>query len=205
MKELLDKSKGCSSSGCIKGKDGSILLTQDQILDRWSEYIEDLFRDERGEKPNIRKNMDGPEITTEEVKAAIKNMKTGKSPGPDEIAVEMIKALDEFGVTKVTELANKIYQSGSIPDDLSKSVFIALPKQPGAIECELHRTISLMSHITKIILQILIRRMRRSISPVISNTQCGYVKDRGTRNAVFMLRILTEKCIEKHRPIFMLY
>ena len=48
-----------------------------------------------------------------------------------------------------TKLLNAIYDSGAIPEDLAKSVFIALPKIPGATECELHRTISLMSHITQ--------------------------------------------------------
>ena len=40
-----------------------------------------------------------------------------------------------------------IYDSGEIPSDLSKYIFIALPKKPGATECESHRTISLLSHI----------------------------------------------------------
>ena len=61
----------------------------------------------------------------------------------------MIKALGDFGIEKLTIMANEIYDTGKIPQDLSKSIFIALPKKPGAIECELHRTISLMSHITK--------------------------------------------------------
>ena len=41
--------KGYTASNCIKAKDGN----------RWSEYIEDLFQDDRGEKPIIKKDMDG--------------------------------------------------------------------------------------------------------------------------------------------------
>ena len=33
-----------------------------------------------------------------------------------------------------------MYNSGNIPEDLSKSIFIALPRKPGATECELHKS-----------------------------------------------------------------
>ena len=56
VKRMIDNSNSCSSSGCIKAKDGTILMTKDKILDRWSEYIEELFQDERSEKPVIRKH-----------------------------------------------------------------------------------------------------------------------------------------------------
>ena len=132
-------------------------------------------------------------------------MKSGKAIGPDDIAVEMLKALEDFGIDKIKDIANTIYHSGILPSDLTKSVFIAMPKKPGAIECELHRTISLMSHVTKTILHVLINRLRKAIRPEISHTQCGYVKDKGTRNAVFMLRVLMEKSIAKHQDIFLCF
>ena len=85
-------------------------------------------------------------------------MKGNKARGPDGIVIEMIKALDDFGIEKLTIMANEIYDTGKIPQDLSKSIFIALPKKPGTIECELHRTISLMSHITQVILRVIMMR-----------------------------------------------
>ena len=96
-----------------------------------------------------------------------------------------------FGIDMLTDFLNAIYDSGEIPSDLSKSIFIALPKKPGATECETYRT---MSHITKILLKILMARMRNKISPEIAEEQCGFVKDKGTRNAIYiyMLRTLTE-------------
>ncbi|GFO31384.1 RNA-directed DNA polymerase from mobile element jockey [Plakobranchus ocellatus] len=57
-------------------------------------------------------------------------MKHGKATGPDNISVELIEALEDFGIGKVTHLLNEIYDTGQIPTDLSKSIFIALPKKP---------------------------------------------------------------------------
>ncbi|GFO37891.1 craniofacial development protein 2-like protein [Plakobranchus ocellatus] len=41
-------------------------------------------------------------IMKEEVETAIKNMKHGKATGPDNISVELIEALEDFGMGKVT-------------------------------------------------------------------------------------------------------
>lgn len=43
------------------------------------------------------------------------------------------------------------YDSGETLEDLSRCIFIALPKNPGAKKFEFHRIIILMSHIAKLI------------------------------------------------------
>ena len=91
----------------------------------------------------------------------------------------------------MTKVINEVSNTDEIPEDLSKSIFIALPKRAGANECELHRTIRLMSHITKFTLRIIMNRARSSIRPEIGKEQCGFVQDSGTRNAIFMIRMLS--------------
>ena len=110
-----------------------------------------------------------------------------------------------MGIGMTTKLLNAIYDSGTIPEDLAKSVFIALPKIPGATECELHRTISLMSHITKVLLRVLMLRMRKSLRPEIAKTQFGFVPDKGTRNAIFTLSMLMERCIEVQKYLYICF
>ncbi|GFO06296.1 craniofacial development protein 2-like [Plakobranchus ocellatus] len=79
IKDVSGKKIKCSSPGCIKSKDGTMLMEKNKILNRWSEYVEDLFKDD--EKPKIKKNIEGPTILEEEVEAAIKKMKNGKRHG----------------------------------------------------------------------------------------------------------------------------
>ncbi|GFO03036.1 endonuclease-reverse transcriptase [Plakobranchus ocellatus] len=141
----------------------------------------------------------------DEIRAAIRKMKAGKATGPDKISVEMIEALEEFGIEKVTELLNEIYDTGQIPTDISKSIFIALPKKPGATECELHRTISLMSHITKILLRIVMLRVRNKIKPEIAEEQCGFVEGKGTTNALYILRTLIERALEVQKDVYLCF
>ncbi|GFO39078.1 endonuclease-reverse transcriptase [Plakobranchus ocellatus] len=175
IKDVSGKKIKCSSPGCITSKDGTMLMEKMEILNRWSEYVEDLFKDDRCEKPKIKNNIEGPTILKEEVEAAIKKMKNGKATGPDNIPVEIIKALDNLGIDLTTKLLNAIYDSGTTPEDLCESVFILLPKTPGATECELHRTISLISHFTKILLRVLMHRMRKSLRPETSPKQFGFM------------------------------
>ena len=98
--------KGCTASNCIKAKDGNLLMEREDVLNRWSEYIEDLFQDDRGEKPIIKKDMDGPPILKEEVSAAIRKMKHGKAVGPDHIPIEVFAVLEDIGIDFLTKLLN---------------------------------------------------------------------------------------------------
>lgn len=43
--------------------------------------------------------------------------------------------MDNFGIDKITEVINKIHDSGNILEDLSRSNFVAHLKKSGANEC----------------------------------------------------------------------
>ena len=87
-------------------------------------------------------------------------MKLSKATDPESIVVKLLKAHEGYGNNKVTTSLNKICDTGPIPPDIFKSIFIALPKKTRAKEGDLHRAISLMSHVTKILLRIIM--MQRS-------------------------------------------
>ena len=80
----------------------------------------------------------------------------------------MLRCLIEVGHLLVSGFFQPpcTYETSQIPD-LSYSIFIALSKKAGAIECELHKTISLMSHLTKVLLRVILNRTRTKIGPDI--------------------------------------
>ena len=81
--------------------------------------------------------------------------------------------------------------------------------------CELHivrpvsyyqyRTISLMSHVTKLVLRVIMNRIRGRTLSEISEVQYGFMPDRGTRNAIFVLRRLVERMIEKQKDVYVCF
>ena len=136
---------------------------------------------------------------------ALHKSKTSKAAGPDEVVTEMLKALGDTGVNIVHSLVNKIYDSGEIPNEMLKSVFIALPKKPNTLDCDQHRTISLMSHILKLLLKIVLERCRSKIRPEIAQCQYGFMPDKGTRNAIFTLRMLSERSIQHQQNSYICF
>ena len=114
---------------------------------------------------------------SKKLKMHLGKTKTGKFLGLDEIPTEAIKALDEFGFEKLSNLVNKIYHTGHLPDDMLQNVFVTLPKKPKVIDCGGDfRTISLMSHTTKILLRIILERMKWKINSEIGEEQFGFAQ-----------------------------
>ena len=193
-------------SGCIENKEGKLLFDKEEIKERWTQYITELYDDERGAQPEIKMN-EGEEddITLEEIKEAIKESKAGKACGKDDISTEMIKALSALGICAIHKLYNNIYSKGVIPGDMNESVFIRLPKKPGTIKCTEHRTLSLMSHMLKILLRIILKRIRAKIEREINETQSGFISGKGTREGIFNLRMISEKYIEMNKDVYMCF
>ena len=119
--------------------------------------------------------------------------------------MEMITALEDLGIHVLTKLANMIYDTGIFPDELSKSIFIAIPQTIGTTECELHRTISIMSHVTKTFLRVILITASSKVRPEISEEQYGFIQDKGTHNAIYILRTLVERAIKMQRDIFLCF
>ena len=125
-----------------------------------------------------------------EVTTSLKSMKYGKATGPDELPAEALKVLDEHNIEIITSLFNIIYNSGMIPTEMKLSVFITLPKKPKAMVRKEFRTISLMSHVTKLLLKIIQQRMANKIDKEVTRLQSGFRHGTGTREGIFNLRTI---------------
>ena len=158
IKLVTSRTKSRNECSCIEDKNGKILFDSKQIAERWKEYIEELYEDERDSAPYFDVST-GENILKEEVENVIKMMKNGKATGSDEITIEAIKVFDEHNLEVVTDLCNTIYNSGYIPIDMKQSIFIPLSKKPKAQKCTEFRTISLMNHTSKLLLKIMRQRI----------------------------------------------
>ena len=71
--------------------------------------------------------------------------------------------------------------------------------------CEEHRTISLMSHLAKVLLKVLGKRIKPKIKIELNASQCGFRSDCGTRSAVFVLKNIGQRSIEMQKDISMCF
>ncbi|GFO07213.1 hypothetical protein PoB_003371800 [Plakobranchus ocellatus] len=60
--------------------------------------FEDFFKDDRCEKPEIRRNLEGQNILKEEIETAVKKMKNEKVTGIPNTPIEENTALDNQGI-----------------------------------------------------------------------------------------------------------
>ena len=72
-------------------------------------------------------------------------------------------------------------------------------------ECEKHRTISLISQASKISLKALVKRLMKKTKDYIGKDQFGFMKGRSTRDAIAMLRVITEKLLEHGKDLFLCF
>ncbi|KAK3556661.1 hypothetical protein QTP70_011927 [Hemibagrus guttatus] len=107
----------------IKDRDGRVLTSEESVQRRWKEYFEELMneeneREKRVEGVNsVEQKVD--KIRKDEVRKALKRMKSGKAVGPDDIPVEVWKCLGEAAVEFLASLFNRVLE---MMDQLSEEV-----------------------------------------------------------------------------------
>lgn len=188
-------------------KEGKIIIETGQKLRRWKEYIEELFYDQRQENTaaDWRVGDIAPEVTKSEVEHALRSMKNRKSAGPDGIPSELLQLINDKNMGILVRLFNTIYNTGIIPPEMLTSTFICLPKRVNPRECSDYRTISLMSHTLKILLKIVHTRIRNKLEMDISSTQFGFRNGVGTREALFSLNVLTQRCLDVNQDLYICF
>ena len=92
-----------------------------------------------------------------------------------------------------------------IPTDLKQSIFITLPKKSKAQSCTEYRTISLMSHITKLLLKVIEQRIVKKIDNEVSRLQSGFRTGSGTREGIFNLRTVCEQAIDLRKDVYICF
>ena len=147
----------------------------------------------------------GQSILKEEVEKTIQSMKKGKATGSDEISTEMLKALNDQKIDVITNLCNIIYNSGVIPTDLKQSIFITIPKRSKAQSCTEYRTVSLVSHIPKLLLKVIEQRIVKKIDNEVSRLQSGFRSRSGTREGIFNLRTVCEEAIDLEKDVYICF
>ena len=147
----------------------------------------------------------GQSILKEEVKKAIQSMTREKATGLDEISTEMLRALDDQNCDVITNLCNIIYNSGVILTDLKQSIFITLPKKSKAQSWTEYRMISLMSHITKLLLKVIEQRIVKKIDNEVSRLQSRFRSGSGTREGIFNLGTVCEWAIDLGKDVYICF
>ena len=99
-------------------------------------------------------NTDNYPILQEEVEAAVKSLKPGKSAGVDNIPAELIQAGGETMIDALLNICSEILQTGEWPTSLPLSLVITLSKKGNLQQRQNCRTVSLVSHAENLTKQV---------------------------------------------------
>ncbi|KAK3527786.1 hypothetical protein QTP86_006772 [Hemibagrus guttatus] len=139
-------------------------------------------------------------IRKDEVRKALKRMKSGKALGPDDIPGEVWKCLGEAAVEFLTSLFNRVLESERMPEEWRRSVLVSIFKNKGDVQiCSNYRGIKLMSHTMKLWERVVEARLRKVVK--ICEQQYGFMPRKSTTDAIFALRILMEKYRDGQREL----
>uniref|UniRef100_A0AAV2J1Z3 Reverse transcriptase domain-containing protein n=1 Tax=Knipowitschia caucasica TaxID=637954 RepID=A0AAV2J1Z3_KNICA len=192
----------------VRDKNGGTIADDEGQKKRWIEHFQELLNRPAPENP--------PEIlpatsdlpikcyahTKEEIHSAIKQLKNGKSAGPDSIPAEALKADVDTCVELFYPLFIKIWEEEEIPAEWKEGYLIKLPKKGDLSSCSNYRGITLLSIPGKVFNRILLNRMKDAVDPHLRDQQAGFRKERSCTDQIATLRIILEQSLEWNSPMY---
>lgn len=199
------------STNVIKDKDGATLTTESEVTARWREYCMQLYNVDLGVSNDTLTNISVPTasddaadlpIVRDEVENAINSLKSNKSAGIDNVPAELLKYGGPAVVDILHRICNMVWSRCEWPESWTKSVLVPIPKSGDLLLCQNYRTVSLISHPSKVMLRILLNRLQPQVEDLLSDEQAGFRRGRSTVEQIFNLRVLMEKYRDHHLPLY---
>jgi len=189
-KQMVKERQDITASNCLKGVSGKVIVDEKGIKDSWKEYMEKLMNEANEWHHKISAEVkEGPAdcIRIGKVAAALKKMKRHKAPGLSGLTAEMIQTTEGIGTQWLLDLCNGIVKEGCIPEDWKASVVLPIYKGKGDLmECGSYRWIKLLEHAMKVVKRIFEHRIRQQTQ--VDDMQFGFMKGKGTTDAIFTVR-----------------
>lgn len=195
----------------IKGKHEEILSTVEQQLQRWREHFQEVMNMESdgiqlpeeiiGQELEI--NTDPP--TKEELMKAIQQMKSGKSPGSDQLTADLLKIDVTLAADILHPLMEKIWIEETLPQDWKEGTVVKVPKKGDLQQCKNWRGISLLSVPSKIFYRIILNRIERTLDTGLRKEQSGFRAGHSCTDHINTIRILIDQSLEYQAPLQLLF
>ena len=105
-----------------------------------------------------------------------------KASGGDGIPVELFQILKDGAVKVLHSICQQIWKTQQWPQDWKRSVFISVPKKGNAKGCSNYHTIAVISHTSKVMLNVLQARLQQHVNLELPDVQAEFTKGRGIRD-----------------------
>ena len=147
------------------------------------------------------------DITECEVYAAIRSLGNRKAAGPDGMIGEFFKNSAASVVPFLVKYFNKLFTSGSYPEDWSEAIIHPLHKKGDVDSPDNYRGISLLCICSKLYSYILNKRLTDWIedNKLIHESQAGFRKKYSTIDHLFTLVAMIQRQLLYHRKLYVAF
>ena len=87
------------------------------------------------------------------------------------------------------------------PKEWTQSLIIPLPKKGNIKQCQNYRTINLISHPSKVMLKVLLKRLKPVAEEIQAEEQAGFRPGRSTIKQIFNCCLLMEKHLQHKQEL----
>ena len=169
----------------IHTEKGKVDLIKDYFAAQFKEEKDDILENELTPKP-----LNCP-ITLQEVKKAIKKLKTNTATGPDDLENELIKHAGPDFAELLKDSYNQSFEKGTIIESVGRGYMNPIPKPKKNPSVENMRPIILLNSVRKIFSMITLKRIEDKIDEYTGPSQQGYKREEGCADIVWCQKILT--------------
>ena len=146
-----------------------------------------------------------PPFLTSEIRHAIQNLKSVKSPGEDGITNYVLKAIIEPITPILTDLFNRILDIGVIPHEWENSIITLLFKKGDHSDIGNYRPISLLQTTYKVFTSIILKRLRYPLEQHQPREQAGFRARYSTMDHIFTLTQVIERYTEYNKQLYIAF
>ena len=179
----------------IKGKN-SLTTNPAQQSKIIVEYFKETFYKYKQARAIIPPTRMTISLTANKIRKATAKMKPNKSPGRDEIPVELIKYAPDRIHEQIAKIYNNMVETGDIPKEVTYGILkpIQKPNKANGPPSNL-KPIILLSSLRKILAGYITNRIKGRLEGEIPPLQAAYRPNRSTTEHVFTSKLITERTI----------
>ncbi|VDP61978.1 unnamed protein product [Schistosoma curassoni] len=140
--------------------------------------------------------------TTGEIRMAIRQMKSKKAAGPDNIPAGAVKSDIKVTTNMLCLLSKKIWEEEQMPMHWKEGHLIKISKKRDLCKCENHSGITLLSKRGKVLNRVFLNRMKDAVDAQLRDQQAGFRRDRSCTDQIATLRIIVEQSFEWNSTLY---
>ena len=189
----------------LEEKGGTMMMDREKIIEHCREFYMDLYTSSfvvQTEEQQCYECNEVIEVTRFEVKEAIQQMKSNKSPGANNITVDLLKDSGESVFDLLAFLFSECLKQGRTPKDWENAVIILLHKKGDRTNLSNYRPISLLDCTYKLFSKIVNNRITRiTLDKNQPIEQAGFRRGYSTIDHLQTINQLIEKTNEYQKPL----